>query len=208
MLDYMENYLEGHPRHKVNLLKFEPDYPQNEKQLPLKEGLNIGPLCYENHWYLVVILIDYICVTRCILVGDALNTLIGANTAAHPVMRRLKRVYTKFSVRPFKMTQMNRSDVCAYYVLAAFERALFLYRSSAPFVAESIFFDAPRAELVRVIVKPETHGEISVNLPIAQAFDHGPKCEFCEKLFETRQTVDEHIRQQHFKHSHKRARLS
>lgn len=207
MLDYMKVYLKRHAPsgHEVNLLKFEPNFPQDEKQLPLKEGLNIGPLCYENHWYLVIIIINHICVTRRILVGDSLNTLIGTNTAAHPVIKRLKRTYSHFQIKPITMTQMDRSDVCAFYTLAGFERALFLYNSAASFICENIFFNAPRAEVIRRIVKPETDGEVSATLRIPDAFNHGHMCEFCEEPLESRRSVDDHISQNHMR---KRTKVS
>lgn len=202
VLAYMENYIKTSKK-KVNLLKFEPGFPPNEKQLPLKEGLNIGPLCYENHWYLVMVLIDHICVDRQILVGDSLNTLIGTNALEHPVIKRLKRVYTHFLIQPVTMTQMNRSDVCAFYTLAAFERALYLYNSNASFVAENIFFNRSRAEVIRGLVKPGSDGEISVSLRLPASLDHGPMCEFCEQLHDSRRSVDEHINQHHFKKKHR-----
>jgi len=192
MLKYMKIYIESN-NCRANLLKFEPDLPLKEKQLELREGINIGPLCYENHWYLIIILVNHICVTRRILIGDSLNILIGTRTKSHPVVKRLSTTYTHFPIKPIRLTQMDRSDVCAFYILAAFERALFLFGSKAKFVTENIFFDSTRAELIRSEIKPETDGEISVALPIPEAFDHGPMCEFCEELFDSRQLVDQHI---------------
>lgn len=196
MLRYMKKYSRKH-NVPVNLLKFQPDFPENEEPMHLENGLNIGPLCYENHWYLIIILKNHICVTRKILIGDSLNTLVGTNINDHPVTKRLNIIYKSFSIRPISMTQMDRSDICAYYILAAFERALFLFDESAPFVVETINFDGSRAELIRSKIKPETKGEISVSLPIPPAYNLGPKCEFCSKLYETRGQVDAHIRKRH-----------
>lgn len=196
ILRYMRKYSLKH-NISVNLLTFQPGFPQNEKQLDLENGINIGPLCYENHWYLVIILKNHICVTRKILIGDSLNVLIGTNINDHPVIKRLSTLYKSFSIKPIFMTQMDRSDICAFYILAAFERALFLFGENAPFVVDNINFDGSRAELIRSKIKPETNVEISVSLPIPPAYNLGPKCEFCSKLYETREQVDAHIRKRH-----------
>lgn len=198
MIDYMKNYLRSHIFKNVNILNFLPNFPKDERPLDLKEGINIGPLMYENHWYLIIILVNHICVTRRILIGDSLNTLVGVIPSAHPVLKRLNKVYTPhFPVKPLPITQMDRSDVCAFYTLAAFERALFLLNPNAQFVIDRICFDASRAELIRSTLKPESDGEISVSLPIPEAYNHGPMCEFCGELFDTSRVRDDHIRKLH-----------
>lgn len=196
ILRYMKKYSLKH-KIPVNLLKFMPDFPQKEDPQLLEDGLNIGPLCYENHWYLVIILKNHICITRKVLIGDALNTLIGTNINDHPVTKRLNRLYKSTSIKPIRMTQMDRSDVCAFYILAAFERALFLFNKNAPFLVDSVCFEGSRAELIRSKIKPETNGEISVSLPVPLEFSSGPRCEFCSKLYETREQVDIHIKKRH-----------
>lgn len=196
LLHYMRSYLED-SKFRVNLLTFEPDFPSQERYLDLKEGVNIGPLCYENHWYLVIVLINHICITRRILIGDPLNTLIGTVIREHPVFRRLSRVYKQFPIKTITMTQMDRSDVCGYYVLAGFERAIFLLNRRAKFVVERLFFDASRAELIRSSIRPDTDGEISVSLPLQEGFEHNSQCEFCLRLYDNQKLVDDHILRKH-----------
>lgn len=198
LISYMRNYkaLKGI---EANILQFKKDFPEHEQPQELRDGLNIGPLCYENHWYLVVIILQHICVTKRILVGDSLNTLVGVKFRHHPVVKRLAKLFPNFQVRPLRMTQMDRSDVCAFYTLAAFERALFLYNKDAQFVVDKIFFDSNRPEIIRSRVKPNTDGDISVTLPIPEEYDTGPTCEFCEKLFDSMQMVNKHIMKRHMK---------
>lgn len=197
MLNYMTRHKKIMKR-RAHLLRFREDLPPEDKPPKLEEGLNIGPLRYEKHWYLIIILVNHVCVTRRILVGDPLNTLIGVNHQSHPVVRRLHKLYPSHSIRPIRMTQMDRSDMCAFYVLAAFERALFLLNPKAQFIVEKIFFDYTRPEIIRSIVKPSSNGEISVALPVPDVYDHGPMCEFCDEQFDTRDLVDDHIRRRHF----------
>lgn len=196
LLAYMRKYarVKGH---KVNIIEFKKDLPKFERAHQLSDGINAGPLCYENHWYLIIILIGHICVTRRILIGDSLNTLIGVKYRHHPVVKRICKLYPGYQVRPLRMTQMDRSDMCAFYTLAAYERALFLYDKRAPFVVENILFDSSRPEIIRNRLKPDTNGDISVTLPIPEEYDIGPSCEFCEKLFDTRALVNQHILQSH-----------
>lgn len=198
MLKYMRKYA-TRKGYQVNLLEFENDFPTDEKPQKLVDGINIGPLLYKSHWYLVIILVNHICVTRKLLVGDPLNTLIGVpNTQVHPVFKRLVTVYPSIPTKPIAMTPMDRSDVCAFYVLAAFERALKLYSKGMKFIAGRIFFDHARPEMIRSKIKPESDGEVSVALPIGAGFNDGPQCEFCEALFDTTKLVDEHILEEHF----------
>lgn len=196
MLQYMEK-LKKKLDYKVALLKFEPDFPEKERQILLHPGLNIGPLCYENHWYLIIIFVNHICITRKILVGDALNTLIGTNINIHPVIRRLSRMYPNWPIKPIRMTQMDRSDMCAFCTLAAYERALVLYQPHSQFIVENIFYDLSRAELIRHQIKPETHGEITVGLPQTDCVNFGPTCEFCNKTFNSPPLLDLHIDSEH-----------
>lgn len=196
LVTYMRKYAKV-KGYKVNIMEFKRDLPKVERPHLLKDGLNIGPLCYENHWYLIVILVGHICVTKRILIGDSLNTLIGVKFRHHPVVKRLSKLYPSHQIRPLRMTQMDRSDMCAYYVLAAFERALFLYNKKAQFVVESIFFDITRPEVIRARLRPDTDGDISVTLPIPEAYDLGPTCEFCEKMYDTRSLVNQHILRRH-----------
>lgn len=196
ILEYMTHYLNC-SKIRANLLTFEPDFPPEERYLDIKEGLNIGPLCYENHWYLIIILKNHICITRTIMICDPLNTLIGTVFREHPVYKRLSRVYTQFPIRPMTMTQMGRSDVCAYYVLAGFERAIFVLNRKAHFVVENLFFHPTRAELIRAQIRPDTNREISASLPIPAALQYSPTCEFCLRLCDTQKQVDEHIMRRH-----------
>lgn len=197
MLDFMTKFTKTAKR-RVNILNFKPDLPDKEKGPGFREGLNIGPIRYENHWYLVIIIVNYICVTRKILIGDSLNILVGTEITTHPVVRRLKTMYSGVPIGVVRFTQMDRSDMCAYYTLAAFERATFLFHPKAQFLVDSILFDTSRAELIRCDVSPETYGEISVSLPIPEAVIHGPLCEFCGESFDTRMFVDNHILSKHF----------
>lgn len=197
MIQYMNRHKKLVKR-RVHLLKIQDDYPQDDKPPKLEQGLNIGPLRYEEHWYLVIVLVNHVCVTRRILVCDPLNTLIGVKYQSHPVYRRLHKLYPSHSIRPIRMTQMDRSDVCAFYVLAAYERALFLLNPRAEFITEKIFFDYTRPEIIRAAIKPSSNGEISVALPVPNMYDHGPMCEFCDNQYETRDLVDDHIRRRHF----------
>uniref|UniRef100_A0A6G1SE94 Heterochromatin protein 1 n=1 Tax=Aceria tosichella TaxID=561515 RepID=A0A6G1SE94_9ACAR len=198
MFKYMRKYakLNGY---QVNLLKFEPDFPNDEQPHELVEGVNIGPLCYKNHWYLVIILVNYICITKKILISDPLNTLIGVpNTRVHPVYKRLAKVYRTFTVTPTAMTPMERSDMCAFYVLAGYERALFCLNKNASFIINKLYFDHSRPELIRAQTKPGSDHEISVNLLNAGGYLDGPKCEFCGLLGETGDIIDRHIMDEHF----------
>lgn len=197
MLKYIKSYLMRN-RIPAKLLRFKPDFPQNEEQKNLNSGINIGPLIYENHWYLVIILINHICISRLILIGDPLNLLLGTRRETHPVIMRLSRVYKHFPIRPIALTQMDRSDVCGFHVLAALERALFLYQKNAKFIVDSINFDIIRAEQIRSELRPDTDGKISLALPIPDAFNHEFMCEFCKELFNARSQVDEHIEINHF----------
>lgn len=197
MIQYMNRHKKLVKR-RVHLIKFQDDLPSNDKPPKLEQGLNMGPLRYEKHWYLIMILVNHICVTRRILVCDPLNTLIGVNYRTHPVYWRLRKLYPTHSIRPIRMTQMDRSDVCAFYVLAAFERALFLLNPRAEFIIEKIFFDFTRPEIIRTTIKPSSNGEISVSLPVPNIYDHGPMCEFCDIQYDTRDLIDDHIREKHF----------
>jgi hypothetical protein len=200
MFKYMRRYAKI-SNYKVNLLKFEPDFPVNEQPHNPVEGVNIGPLCYKNHWYLVIILVNYICITRKILVCDPLNTLIGVpNTRVHPVYKRLTTVYKGFTVTPIAMTPMERSDMCAFYVLAGYERALFCLNKSASFIINKLYFDHSRPELIRSQTAPGSDHEISANLLINGSYLDGPKCEFCGLLGETSDVIDRHIIDEHFTH--------
>lgn len=181
----------------INLLTFLPDYPQEESYVELLDGVNMGPLRYENHWYLVIILQNVMGVTRHILIGDSLNTMIGVKFREHPVYKRLRRVYSNFVIKPVSMTQMDRSDMCAFYLLAAFERALFLFDKRANFIVENIYFEPSRAELIRSYLRPDTNGQICVSLPVPIEYFEGPACEFCGKLYDKVSRVDEHIMRRH-----------
>jgi len=184
---------------KVNLLTFESDFPQSEQPLDLRSGLNIGPLSYKDHWYLVIILVDHICPGKQILVCDPLNTIQSATeNRTHPVFKRLKRVYKGVPVAAVIMTPMDRSDLCGYYVLAALERALFVYSRKATSIAKKLYFDFSRPELLRMELRPETKGEFSVALPVSSVFLTGPRCEFCDDLFDNNDLVDQHIKKEHF----------
>ena len=197
ILKYMKKYAKKF-EYTVNLLTFADDYPANEEPPKLVEGLNIGPLCYKRHWYLVIILVNHICITRQVLVGDPLNTLIGVqNTRVHPVFKRLVDIFPKIPVRPMTMTQMDRSDLCAFYVLASYERALKLLKARAKFVPSKLFFDPSRSELIRSKIRPDTDGQFSVALPVNGALLDGPRCEFCDKLFDTFALVNDHITRRH-----------
>lgn len=200
VLKYMKKFARK-AKIKVNLLEFEPDLPKCETQPPLLDGINIGPLSYRNHWYLVIILVNHISITRQVLVCDPLNTLLGVpSVQVHPVFKRLKSLFTKsYPVKPITMTPMTRSDLCAFYILAGFERALFLYQDKAKFVATKIYFDTSRPELIRCQLLPESNGEISVALPVSANYLGGPQCEFCDKFYETSSQVDKHIARRHFK---------
>lgn len=198
LMRYMRKYarLNGY---RVKLLKFEPDYPGNESPLDLDEGLNIGPLCYLNHWYLVIILLNHICTTKKIIICDPMNTLVGVPGARiHPVYKRLHNVYKHFTILKAAMTPMDRSDMCAFYILAAYERALFCLQDNAKFIISNLFFDHARPEFIRTQIAPDTNGQISVNLPIKGSFLDGPKCEFCEILKDTSDEVNIHIKNEHF----------
>lgn len=198
MLDYLKKYVDkkGAP---VNVLEFEEDFPQDERPLKLRDGLNIGPLLYRHHWYLVVVFINFLGVSKKMLVGDPLNTLTGVRqTYVHPVYKRLVTVYKGIPVKTLLMTPMDRSDVCAFYVIAAFERALKLYRDGAQFAPDQLFFSFRRAELIRSKMKPESNDEISAGLPINRVFLDGPRCEFCDNLYDTYDCLDKHILRKHF----------
>lgn len=197
MLDYMIKHLKQNEIRDVTLLKFKPNFPIKEKPLPLRDGINIGPLLYESHWYLVIFIINYINVTKRVLVGDSLNTLIGTQIKYHPVVKRLSKVYKNYPIKPIKMTQMERSDVCAYFTLAAFERAIALINENAQFIVENLFFDISRTELIRSYVKPNTDALISIALPIPDWNNQGPTCEFCENSYPSKARLGKHINKRH-----------
>lgn len=200
MLRYMKKFANFN-NHDINILRFEPDFPREETQQILDDGINIGPLSYKNHWYLVVILINYICITKEILICDPLNTLIGTpNTAVHPVFKRITKVYKGFSVTPIAMTPMRRSDTCAFYVLAAYERALFCLHRNAKFIVNKLFFDHSIPELIRTQLLPNSDNEISVNLVVPPCYLDGPKCEFCGWLRESSEEINVHILKAHIRH--------
>lgn len=193
---YMAKYVKG-VKYPITILNFKQDDVLGQQDAPtLREGLNIGPVEYENHWYLVIILLNHITVTRLILVGDSLNILIDTDIVTHPIIRRLKSYYPRHPLKPIRFTQMERSDMCAFYALAAFERATYLFHPKAQFVVDKILYDATRAELIRSETKPETDGQISVSLPLPEARvsnNSSLMCEFCNKFFNTRPLVDDHI---------------
>lgn len=185
-----------HSNQQVNLLHFRPDFPNFETPPRIQLGLNMGALIYENHWYLIIILVNHH-VSRRILVADPLNTLIGVDIKTHPVNKRLEKIYPSFPITPVYMTQMNRSDICAYCVLASFERALFLYSSDAKSIAENIYYELSRAEQMRLELKSDSDKEISVPLKVPEASSCGPKCDFCDIPFRRQSQVDEHIKLEH-----------
>lgn len=197
-------FMKKHARmntYRVNLIEFDPDMPPKETQPQLTDGINIGPLSYKNHWYLIIILVNHICITRQVLIGDPLNTLLGsANVRVHPVYKRLRGLFDKnFPIKPIVMTPMERSDLCAFYVLAAYERALFLFQQCARFVVNKLFFDTNRPEAIRCQLLPESDGEISVALPVSVQYIGGPRCEFCDRTKLSFLEVDEHIKRRHFR---------
>lgn len=198
LIGYMKSYALK-KKYRVNLLEFEEGFPDDELPLALRDGLNIGPLLYKDHWYLVIILKNFICVNEKLLVGDPLNTVCGSpHTRTHPVFKRLTMVYPRIPAKPFIMTPMDRSDVCGFYVLAAYERALFLYDTKASFIPEQILFDYTRAEAIRARLKPETNNEFSVALPVSSVYLGYPRCEFCNEHLEDRKSTDQHIKREHF----------
>jgi len=199
ILGYIKNLI-SKKKCKANVLNFEKDFPEDEQAFDLEDGINIGPLCYKDHWYLVIILMNHICVSSRLLVGDPMNTLLGvSDNRTHPVFKRLTRVYPRIPLKPVTMTPMDRSDMSSYYLLAAVERALFVYNRKATFIAEKLFFDFSKPELIRAKLRPDSNDEFSIALPVSSAYLTGPRCEFCGDLFETDMLVEKHIKKEHFR---------
>lgn len=159
----------------------------------LKEGLNIGCTKFDQHWYVVFIFLNSICVTHTILVADSLNTMLAPNITHHPIQLRLKAAFPKYPIKPIKMTPMDRSDMCAFYVLAAIERALFIFDPRAKFIAESICFHPTRAEYLRSVLDPKTNGELTLSIRSKDPTFTCPTCEFCRKDFDDFKQLDAHI---------------
>lgn len=195
MVSYMRKILTKKPN--INLLIFEPDFPQQEDAPKLIDGLNIGAVTYEKHWYLVIIIINYITVTKRIFIGDSLNVLIGPNTESHPIYVRLTKLYPRHPISFIRMTQMARSDMCAFYTLAAFERSLFLFNRRAPYTVNEIQIDETRAEQIRHELKSKEK-KLSIALPLPKQDKSGPYCEFCKDFYGTIKTINDHIITDHF----------
>lgn len=181
-----------------NLLKFQPNLPNEEDKFDLLEGLNAGALQYDNHWYLVIALVNHITISKIVLVADSLNTMIGTVIRNHPVMVRLRKQFHKWPIRPVRITQMYRSDMCAFYALCAFDRALFIYDKRAKFICEELYFPHKKTELLRSEILPESDSAISVAIPGNTEESAGGQCEFCDKMCDTPEKVDRHIRRKHF----------
>lgn len=199
--DYMKEYLKAHPQYNdwVHLIPFRSNLPTNEEPNELKTGLNIGALKYEHHWYLILILINHLGYTKKILIADALNTTLGVDIFTHPVTRRLQKVYGKnFPIRGLGMTLMDRSDVCAFYLIGAFERALFIFSPRARYHPSTICVNASRCERIRSRMLPHTDKELSASLPVSAPFDGNPRCEFCNKRYDYFIRLDRHIQNRHF----------
>lgn len=165
----------------------------------IEDGLNVGCLLHENHWYVVFIFKNYISITSFILALDSLNTMIAPNLSHHPIILRLKKVFPRYPIRPAKMTPMDRSDMCAFYALAAIERGLFLFNPHANFICESILFHPVRAEYLRSVLAPQTNGQLSVALRTKEDSFCCPICEFCRQDYDDFKSLDEHIEKKHFR---------
>lgn len=164
----------------------------------LEEGLNIGCTMFDHHWYVVFIFCNTNCVTKIILLADSLNTTITQKIRHHPILLRLKTALPGFPIRPMKITQMDRSDMCAFYVLAAIERGLFLFNPRAMFIPETINFHPARAEYLRSRYAPCTNTEISLSLRSKIPAFTCYICEFCREEFNDSKNLDAHIVRYHF----------
>lgn len=195
MIEYLKNLASKHS--EVNFLEFEPDIPENECPPGLRNGLNLGAIIYEKHWHLVIILVNHITVTKHIMICDPLNVLIGPWIESHPIFKRLQEAYSGFTIEAIRMTQMSRSDMCAFYTIAAFVRSIFLFSKRAPFVVNEIRIDRSVAERLVDEIKPEVK-KLSVSLPLFKPDRAGTYCEFCKDYYNTPKRIDTHIRNTHF----------
>lgn len=188
----------GSVEDKPNILECKSDLNCSDWLENIQEGLNLGCLTQEQHWYVVFIFKDYIISTNYILVLDSLNTMIVPNLKHHPVYAKLKKIFPKHTIRPARMTPMERSDMCAYYALAAIERGLFLINPRAHFICESILFHPVRAEYLRSLLAPETNGQMTYSLKLKDGLIPCPTCEFCRETYEDYTELDKHIINKHF----------
>lgn len=163
----------------------------------LENGLNIGCTMFDHHWYVVFIFCNTKCVTRTILLADSLNTTITQKIVHHPILIRLRKTLPGFPIRPIRITQMDRADMCAFYVMAAIERGLFIFNCRAKFIPESIYFHPVRAEYLRSKYAPSTDFEISYSLRTKGPVFTCPTCEFCRREYDDFKTLDAHIVKSH-----------
>lgn len=196
-MDFFVRKIVWSSAYKPNILKSKIESSCSDWIEDIQDGLNLGCLMHERHWYVIFILRNHIAVTNLILALDSLNTMIAPNLTHHPIFVRLRQVFPRYTIRPSRMTQMDRSDMCAFYSLAAIERGLFLLNPGAKFVCESILFHPVRAEYIRSLVAPETNGELTVSLK-SQVFSC-LFCEFCREVFEESLSLDTHISKKHFR---------
>lgn len=181
-----------------NYIRFEPDLPLNETPAVLKEGVNIGVVLYCQHWYLVIIFINHLTITKRLSIADPLNLLCGPKIDRHPLYRRFSTLYPQLPIWSMRMAQMTRSDMCAFYVLAAIERSLFIYDRRAQYAVNEIQFDESRPEEIRAAMRPNASSS-SVQLKAPRNEAHGLYCEFCKRYYNVSWKIDAHIRFKHFK---------